>query len=80
MGGKQDYGKERSGKKRGREERWRRFFDLEGAQIIYCPTCAHYLGNRRCLAYQYIPEPLWSGEVFHDAPYPGDGGYQFKER
>lgn len=44
-----------------------------------CPICKHYLGDRRCKAYDIIPDELFvTGYDDHDRPRPDDNGVQFE--
>ena len=44
-----------------------------------CPICRHYLGGRRCKAFDMIPDELFvTGLDDHRQPYPGDGGIRFE--
>lgn len=45
-----------------------------------CMTCKHYrTGRYACAAFpDGIPEEIFTGEVDHDEPYPGDGGIQWE--
>ena len=44
-----------------------------------CLECAHYLGGAMCDAYPdgNIPDAIFTGEVAHVRPYPGDHGIRF---
>lgn len=49
-----------------------------------CSKCANYSGS--CLSCKAFPEKggippeIWSGEVSHTKPYPGDNGILFEEK
>ena len=43
-----------------------------------CALCKHYKGNLSCKAFEKIPEDIYTGEVSHKKPYPGDNGIRFE--
>jgi len=56
-----------------------------------CLSCVHRIklgfdedprtATMRCKAFpDGIPDELWNTRVFHDKPYPGDRGIQFKRK
>ena len=46
-----------------------------------CKRCAHYQGQRNCLAFPSgIPDGLWRGGDLHRDPVEGDRGYRFAPR
>ena len=48
-------------------------------QSAQCLNCRHYQGVQTCEAFpDEIPFEIYSGEVDHRKPYPGDGGIQFE--
>lgn len=47
-----------------------------------CSRCRHlqpdFLGGQtRCLAFDRIPDEIWTGKNDHTRPFPGDGGVVF---
>jgi hypothetical protein len=57
----------------------------DAAPATQCERCARFIGGSesggatgRCQAFDEIPEALWSGQVSHQAPHPGDRGLRFK--
>lgn len=42
-----------------------------------CYSCFYFLGHKHCMAFDEIPDEIWSGENLHDKPVEGDNGYQF---
>ena len=50
---------------------------------MLCPNCKYFHGAklRTCAAYpEQIPEEIWSGEFYHDKPFPGDRGIRFEPK
>jgi hypothetical protein len=46
-----------------------------------CKFCANYLGDRKCKAFSdTIPDEIWSGDVAHDDPFPGDNGIRYESK
>ena len=48
----------------------------------YCKSCANYLGNLSCIAFDKIPEAIMLGEIDHSEPIKGqynDVVYEPKE-
>jgi hypothetical protein len=44
-----------------------------------CRFCAHYRGDRKCLAFpESIPDSLWNGENLHREAYEGDQGFRYQ--
>jgi len=44
-----------------------------------CTFCIHSKSGRVCRAFpDSIPDEIWTGEVDHTKPYPGDNGIQFE--
>jgi len=40
-----------------------------------CRRCKHYRGDQSCDAYpDGIPKKLWTGDILHSKPFPGDHG------
>ena len=48
--------------------------------IIQCFLCAHYLGKRRCKAFDKIPNAVLIGDIDHHHPIEGDHGITFEEK
>lgn len=48
-------------------------------RMSQCASCFHkHIGKPTCDAFpEGIPQPLLSGDVKHDDPYPGDGGFRY---
>lgn len=42
-----------------------------------CVWCRHLTGERRCRAFQRIPDAIWNGRRTHRAAVDGDGGLRF---
>ena len=46
-----------------------------------CTHCRHWVAQalfeRRCAAFDRIPDEIWYGENPHTEPYPGDKGIRF---
>ena len=35
-------------------------------QIFYCQSCKYYLYNKKCFAFNNIPNEIFKGELTHD--------------
>ena len=47
--------------------------------INLCLMCAHYRKEHKCDAFpEGIPHEIWILKVFHNKPYPGDNGINYK--
>ena len=56
------------------------FFDSI-AERPPCEVCRHLMdfNDRRCLAFDKIPDEIWSGGNPHKMPIKGDNGVQFED-
>lgn len=57
--------------------------DSELNQIIYSPVCTYCKNlidgiDRKCRAFDLIPDSIWNGNNNHTKPYPNDNGIQFE--
>ena len=44
-----------------------------------CTFCRHKVGFRKCRAFaDQIPTEIWTGQITHEQPFPGDHGIQFE--
>lgn len=43
-----------------------------------CQNCIHFLAWRSCVAFEEIPQDVWSGKVSHTAKIKGDRGIIFE--
>jgi len=57
--------------------------DSELTKIIYSPVCTFCKNllvdsERKCKAFNLIPDTIWEGKNNHTKPYPGDNGIRFE--
>ena len=61
-------------------------FILDGPRELYpfspvCALCALFnFETESCLAFDEIPDEIWTGKNNHTKRYPGDKGIRFKKR
>ena len=58
-------------------------YTCNGSAVEFSPTChdcAHFWSflHRRCVAFERIPDAIWTGENDHSKPYPGDRGVLYQ--
>ena len=46
---------------------------------LQCYECKHYIDGVTCMAFEKIPEEIYTGEFDHTEPYPGDQGYRYEK-
>jgi len=46
--------------------------------VMHCVICKHYKKDKRCSAFNKIPDTIWSIENNHKKPYPNDKGIRFE--
>ncbi len=47
--------------------------------INNCQKCAFFMMNKSCLAFDEIPDIIWTGENPHTSEYTGDKGIIFSD-
>lgn len=49
------------------------------SETTQCPTCKHYSGQLKCLAFpKGIPQRILTGKHDHTRPYDGDKGIRYE--